>query len=244
MADATHSRTCASGGWGSDGSSASGELKTLDSLGISSINLEATVGTGTDNGNLVGLTSTYETTDGATHAAADVWFVAEKSAGAPQAVATVDEAIAALGSAPPVGAEADGAPAVEAAGVVELPAQQTKFAVSIEPKTDLRSRVSSLAQAIGQFSDSGVAKETQNVSSLDLSGSLASANSVVSMGAASMADVMKQFDANGNMLAKPGTTAVSPTKSLNLRRECRAFRIRPMADSSPQAAASRCSASG
>ncbi len=61
-----------------------------------------------------------------------------------------------------------------------------------------------------------MAKETQNVSSLDLSGSLASANSVVSMGAASMADVMKQFDANGNMLAKPGTTAVSPTKSLNL----------------------------
>jgi len=27
---------------------------------------------------------------------------------------------------------------------------------------------------------------------------------------------MKQFDANGNMVAKPGTTAVSPTKSLNL----------------------------
>ena len=58
----------------SDGITESGELKTLTDLQISqlslSINTEATF----NNGNLVGLNSSYQTTDGATHAAADVWF--------------------------------------------------------------------------------------------------------------------------------------------------------------------------
>jgi hypothetical protein len=63
----------------SDGASRSSELKTLASLGIVQIDLEATAGTGTDNGNVVGLTSTYETSDGNTHAAADVWFVADRN---------------------------------------------------------------------------------------------------------------------------------------------------------------------
>ncbi len=60
--------------------SGAGELKTLASLGIAKINAQATAGAGTDNGNLLGLTSTYETTDGATHAAADVWFVTDRVA--------------------------------------------------------------------------------------------------------------------------------------------------------------------
>ena len=38
------------------------------------------MGTGRDNGNLLGLTSTYQTTDGASHAVADVWFTADKAA--------------------------------------------------------------------------------------------------------------------------------------------------------------------
>jgi len=63
----------------SDGVSQTGELKTLTSLGISSINAQAKVDLSIDNGNLVGLTSSYQTTDGATHAAADVWFVADQS---------------------------------------------------------------------------------------------------------------------------------------------------------------------
>jgi hypothetical protein len=31
-----------------------------------------------------------------------------------------------------------------------------------------------------------------------------------------MADVMKQFDAHGNLIAAPGTTAASPSKALNV----------------------------
>ena len=62
----------------SDGRTGSGELKSLQELNISSISAVAEVNLSKDNGNLIGLTSTYQTTDGATHAAADVWFVADK----------------------------------------------------------------------------------------------------------------------------------------------------------------------
>jgi hypothetical protein len=63
----------------SDGVSDQQEIKTLASLGIAKIDLNAAAGSGLDNGNLLGLTATYETTDGQTHAAADVWFVADRT---------------------------------------------------------------------------------------------------------------------------------------------------------------------
>jgi len=44
-------------------------------LNIAQLSLNAQVTTDTNNGNLVGLTSSYQTTDGASHTAADVWFV-------------------------------------------------------------------------------------------------------------------------------------------------------------------------
>ena len=62
----------------SDGRTGTGELKSLEQLNISSISAVADVNLSKDNGNLIGLTSSYQTTDGATHAAADVWFVADK----------------------------------------------------------------------------------------------------------------------------------------------------------------------
>ncbi|HVR51429.1 MAG TPA: heme utilization protein, partial [Pseudorhodoferax sp.] len=63
----------------SDGVSQSGELRRLSDYNIASINLNARAELSKDNGNLVGLVSSYETTDGATHAAADVWFVAQRA---------------------------------------------------------------------------------------------------------------------------------------------------------------------
>jgi hypothetical protein len=64
----------------SDGISQTAELKTLAALDISSLSLQTQTGVAKDNGNVLGLTSTYQTTDGASHAAADVWFVADKTA--------------------------------------------------------------------------------------------------------------------------------------------------------------------
>ena len=62
----------------SDGTSQAGELKTLDSLGISKLDVGATATSVKDNGNWIGLKSGFETTDGATHDMADVWFVAKR----------------------------------------------------------------------------------------------------------------------------------------------------------------------
>ena len=57
-----------------DGTSSAAELRTLDSLGITEISLTTQAGSSTDNGNILGLTSSFRTADGSSHAAADVWF--------------------------------------------------------------------------------------------------------------------------------------------------------------------------
>ncbi len=57
-----------------DGVSQADELKSLADLGITKLNLDVKAGGAVNNGNILGLTSTFETADGATHAAADVWF--------------------------------------------------------------------------------------------------------------------------------------------------------------------------
>jgi hypothetical protein len=57
-----------------DGKTDAGELKTLEELGIASLNLAAQKSDATDNGNLIGLISSYTTTDGKEHQMADVWF--------------------------------------------------------------------------------------------------------------------------------------------------------------------------
>ncbi len=63
----------------SDGVTQSGELHSLDSLGIAQMDLAATSAAIQDNGNIEGLISSYQTTDGSTHEMADVWFVADKN---------------------------------------------------------------------------------------------------------------------------------------------------------------------
>jgi len=57
-----------------DGKVEAGEMHSLTSLGIVSLDLHALAGTTMNNGNLLGLTSSYTTTTGATHAMDDVWF--------------------------------------------------------------------------------------------------------------------------------------------------------------------------
>ena len=58
----------------SDGQTQAGELKGLDVLSISALHLAATATLSVDNGNLIGLTSSYDTADGASHELADVWL--------------------------------------------------------------------------------------------------------------------------------------------------------------------------
>ena len=188
----------------SDGVSQSSELKTLDSLGIASINVNATAGTSTDNGNIVGLTSTYQTTDGATHAAADVWFVADKG-GTNASAGTLDAAIAALSSATAHTVVPDVLNVAADTPIVTAPL----VAQPVGANTDLRSRASSLAQAIGSFGDGSGTLDTLSAPRLDTLTSMPSASSAATLAVGSMVDVMKQFDANGNLIASPLTTASS-----------------------------------
>ncbi len=58
----------------SDGVSQTDEIKTLDDFGIIRLALDASTSTDTDNGNLIGLRSSYQTLDGQMHQMADVWF--------------------------------------------------------------------------------------------------------------------------------------------------------------------------
>jgi hypothetical protein len=57
-----------------DGISQADELKSLADLSITKLNLDAKQDVSLNNGNIVGITSSFETADGATHTAADVWF--------------------------------------------------------------------------------------------------------------------------------------------------------------------------
>ncbi len=62
----------------SDGISQTSELHTLSSLNITQLDLNAQSSTNWDNGNLIGLTSSYTTSDGEGHGMADVWFATEE----------------------------------------------------------------------------------------------------------------------------------------------------------------------
>jgi hypothetical protein len=55
------------------------ELKSLDSLGIKAIALDAVKTNVVDNGNLIGLMGSYTKADGSVHTAADVWFSVDAS---------------------------------------------------------------------------------------------------------------------------------------------------------------------
>jgi len=63
----------------SDGKTGNYELKSLTDLNITQLNLAAQITRESNQGNLIGLTSTYQTADGSSHVAADVWFVVDNS---------------------------------------------------------------------------------------------------------------------------------------------------------------------
>ena len=196
----------------SDGISETGETKTLESLGIASINVNATVGANTDNGNILGLTSTYQTTDGQTHAAADVWFIADKG-GVNASAGTLDAAIAALNitNAPTV-APSSG----DIASQELLEPMQLAEAAPVEVNDDLRKRVSSLAQAMGAFSEGAGAIDTLAAPNLNVAGTVPPTNGGAGLAVGGMVDVMKQFDSNGNQLASPMAVAPSTTTALKM----------------------------
>jgi hypothetical protein len=208
----------------SDGLTEAGELKTLASLNIASINAQAQTGTEMQSGNLLGLTSTYQTTDGASHAAADVWFVADKAAamaGATPAITPPETQAVTPATAPPIvldfpltdpkawiatGSLNPVAPGVQPVDPAAVPAASV----------DLRTKVSSLAQAIGTFGSTSAADVPPPVQAPDPAANTAGVAFAASPAVGSMVDVMKQFDSNGNPIVDPKLSVASAIKPIGL----------------------------
>jgi hypothetical protein len=189
-----------------------------------------------DNGNLIGLTSTYQSTDGSTRAAADVWFVADKTASIGTAPLAVDSAIAALNttrtplSGPTQYARVkdSGLPAratVQAAVFNPNPCGQLAPANAISspavplPDTmlsEIRTSVSNMAHAIASFDSLTVAAREQSSALPSNSPALTPPPSATTLTVASMVDVMKRFDGNGKDLFASGTGASALGKSITL----------------------------
>ena len=114
-----------------------------------------------DNGNVIGLTSSYTTADGTSHAMADVWLVADKGS---------------------------------AAGVTQQSA--------IGGEQNLGAQVSGLVQALSSFdnSQSGTVGNASSSITAPLSNPLP-VNQTVAVNVSGLVDTLKQFDANGNLIA-------------------------------------------
>ena len=73
---------------GNSNGSATGSFESLSQLGITQLNLNAKASTEVNNGNHIGLISSFETASGATGQMADVWFTAQVAPGASSTVTT------------------------------------------------------------------------------------------------------------------------------------------------------------
>jgi hypothetical protein len=112
-----------------DGVSQADELKSLADLNITKLNLDAKHNPSLNNGNIVGLTSTYETADGASHTAADVWFSAgATSSSLTSSVSNLSSAMSSYTSQP-----------------------ATSGSTKLEVPTSSNGSVAALASAIGSY---------------------------------------------------------------------------------------------
>jgi len=107
----------------SDGVSQADELKTLEQLKIASISTGAKSTLTHQNGNAIGLTSSYTSTDGSVHDSADVWFLAQQRAGAASGAPTLQQQVSGLSGAIAGFSAAAGAPsATQAQQLTAAPA--------------------------------------------------------------------------------------------------------------------------
>ena len=198
-----------------------GELNALSAMDVAKISLNVSAGTQLDNQNILGLISSYETTSGATHAAADVWFKIEKNMLADSGT-SVDDAISGLlqPASPilavePVPDMVDSAPIVASLFGVQAPIDPTTI-VAVVQEDNLLKRVSSLAQAMVSFADVRIDDDLAT-SRLSTTGVVSTAPATLSsLAVGTMVDVMNQFDANGNQLARPSASVGSASAGLSL----------------------------
>jgi hypothetical protein len=180
-----------------DGLSMGAELHSLTSLGITQLGLNAQTSTETDNGNLIGLVSSFTTTDGATHEMADVWFATSNLPSVQEVVAVpaqqvslqLPAATVASDSSDPTGADSD----------------------------PMRLQVGVLVDAMAAYAGTGLVKPGDtSVGSLAMTKFVAASTATAGPLAAGMLDAMKQFDANGQpVLSGAATLSGQVSTTLN-----------------------------
>jgi hypothetical protein len=168
----------------SDGVSASPELRTLSSLGITQLDLKAQSTTEDNNGNIVGLVSSFTTADGSVHEMADVWFSTQVASGsATSSEVKVAAAVPALNLATPE-------------KVQPVPGGLASAQAPTVADGGLKAQVLSLVDALQAYSSTG----TQLTKSSDVQNPMlqpTAGASPLGAGVVGMADVLKRFDVNG-----------------------------------------------
>jgi hypothetical protein len=132
---------------GANGTTPVGTLFTLSQLNIQSLNLNATAVDQSNNGNTIGLISSFTTTDGKTHEMADVWLT---SAAAPSPANSINQLTSALSQYASTGASTNpsGATALGVTGAGASGGAGTSSAVGA-------SSASVLASALSQYNANG-----------------------------------------------------------------------------------------
>ena len=137
-----------------DGVSAKDELHSLESLGIRQLNLNAQASGEIDNGNHVGLVSSYVSADGSTREMADVWFRTSNTGPgvAPAAAAEANQAAA------PVTTQVAALAATQAPVPGEsAPANASARPAVLTDSQSLSTAVAGLADAMAAFSNNTAA---------------------------------------------------------------------------------------
>jgi hypothetical protein len=181
-----------------DGSSQAGEMRSLSSLGITELSLNAQTSTEVNNGNVIGLTSSYTTSDGASHGMADVWFQTSSDTPSGNAAAPVPVA-STVPAAPPS---------------LQLPSANIAADNSPVPSTapaPVQSPVGSMVDAMASFSSAAGATPGGAPSATQLT----TAPPITGAGLTGMVDALKQFDANGQPRLATGMSAEAVATTLN-----------------------------
>ena len=132
---------------GTNGTTPTGSLFTLAQLNIESLNLSATVADQSNNGNTVGLISSYTTTDGKTHELADVWFASTDPTGS-----TVNQLTQALSQYASTGASPSSASSGLTTGAVASTSSTTSPTGSASSSG---TSTAVLASALSQYNSNG-----------------------------------------------------------------------------------------
>jgi hypothetical protein len=186
----------------SDAATQTGELRTLDSLGIVQLNLAYTDNPSVNNGNVVGLISSFVTSNGQSHQMADVWFATSTNpvniAAAQIATLSTDQIIALTTSQVP----ALSTVAITALTTSQIAVLTPSQVTAITSAEGLQSQVGGLVQAMGSFN--GVQASVSGSNSVPLVNTQSAEGLVgAAVSVAGMVGALQQFDQNGSMTGLP-----------------------------------------